>query len=87
MAHCVDCLCVFSGGLPVTVYGSNLNAVQQPLISVTVRQRRRRFHDVRTPRVTSFSFVCVTSDFYYSGLGRGAEHCVECLSVCMSVLS
>jgi len=37
----------YSGGLLVTVIGSNLNAVQNPLLSVSVTGQRRRFHDVR----------------------------------------
>jgi len=43
---CFMCLC-FSGGLPVTVIGSNLNAVQNPLLTVSVHGQRHQFHDVR----------------------------------------
>ena len=37
---------VLSGGLPVTVFGSNLNAVQNPVMSVSVTGLHRHFHDV-----------------------------------------
>ena len=46
LVTCVHVVC-FSGGLPLTVFGSNLNAVQNPVISVVIGEQRQHYYDVR----------------------------------------
>ena len=35
----------------MTVFGSNLNAVQNPMMSVSINGQRRHFHDVRSVEI------------------------------------
>jgi len=77
----------------VTVYGSNLNAVQNPLITVTVARQLRSFHDVRTLDITPISFIflcCVITFRVRRSLGEmciGYGRLFVCLSVCLSLVA
>jgi len=73
----------------VSVFGSNLNAVQNPLLTVSVRGKRHQFHDVRdVALITFFLFIVVLSPainrwrHYVFGLPMRPSVCGHMLNVC-----
>ncbi|XP_071084067.1 hepatocyte growth factor receptor-like [Haliotis cracherodii] len=56
-----------SGGLTITVFGENFDAVEQPRIEVSVRNRTRVANCTRTNKITGDKVFCLTPSFTLEG--------------------